>query len=262
MTNSPTWVNSSLHAEEALHEILKYPVCGFDTEFYGCDITTESPVGRTTCHVFSVASPSGALLPRGYHDASSWVFSCHLLTHPPIKVWLEDAAYVKAIHNQPVDAHTVRNHGVRIRGGVNTLDAARFFWPSRANGRGFSLDSLGEDFCGAGKTESYTDLFGYQAAETYEVEAFKQTCSCGVLGCRKRKAERDGTEHLKGNYESVVTTRSRKVRRLIPLTDLHEGHPLWARYMAYAAWDAVLALWVYELMMRDNRERTYPWSLL
>lgn len=255
------YVSTTEQADVALGEILRYEVAGLDTEFYGCDITEESPVGRSICHVFSVAVPSGPLLPRGFNGADSWVFAASLLAHPPVKAWLEDAKYTKPVHNQPVDHHTLWNHGVELRGGVNTLEMARFWYPNRNHRAGFDLDSMGQDFCGAGKTETYASLFGYEVHEEYEIEAWKQVCSCGVLGCRKRKAERDGTVHEKGGWESTMATRKRKVRRFIPLTDMNPEHPLWDRYMKYAAWDAVLALWIYQLMLRDGAtERPYPWS--
>ena len=252
---TPIWVATSADADRALQDILAHPVCGFDTEFYGCDITSESPVGTAKVHVFSVAAPTGPLLPRGYHEATAWVFDGSLLGHQPVRDWLEDPFWSKAIHNQPVDAHACRNAGVCIRGGVNTLAMARFWYPERAmNGRGFDLDGLGQDMCGQGKTEDFRDLLGYEVTEEYPVESYKQACSCGVLGCRKKIG------HEKGRWESVWTTRKRKVKKLLSLTDLHPGHELWARYQAYAAWDAVLALWVWELMVRDNRERSYPWA--
>lgn len=254
---APIYVDSERQAAVCMEEIGAFGYTGLDTEFYGCDITRESPVGRSICHVFSVATPSGPLLPRGYHQATSYVFAGNLLTFEPIKRWLEDKRKRKAVHNQPVDHHTIRNHGVALRGGINTLEMARFWYPERAKRAGFDLDSLGSDFCGEGKTESFDGLLGYDDVEVRQHEVTKKRCACGVLSCMKKKPPHD----IK-TPERVIADYNAKVRRHIPLTDLHPGHVLWARYLAYAAWDAVLALWLYELMLRDGRrERPYPWTI-
>lgn len=255
------YVETKERADEALTEILKYKDSGLDTEFYGCDITKESPVGRSICHVFSVAVPSGPLLPRGFNDTKSWVFSADLLQHPGIKAWLENEQYRKAVHNQPVDHHTLRNHGVSLKGGCNTLAMARFWYPARAKREGFDLDSLGRDFCGAGKTESFDDLLGYDAVEVREHEVTKKRCECGVLGCTKKKMGADFVCHTIKTPERVIAPYNVKVRRHLPLVELHPGHSLWARYLAYAAWDAVLALWILQLMERDTQERPFPWLI-
>lgn len=254
--SSPRWIDTPQMAEKLVEELRNWPYVGLDTEFYGCDIRTESPVGRTTCHVWSVATPAGPLLPRGFHEANSYVLAGSLLTLPPVQEWIEDARFTKCVHNQPVDAHTIRNHGPILRGGLNTLEMARFWYPERAKRQGFDLDSLGRDFCGAGKTESFDSLLGYDATEEYTVEVERKVCACGEIGCRKRTGL-----HESVGIVTVPAVRTRKVRRHIPLTDLTPGHPLWERYLAYAAWDAVLALWIYETMLRDGRkERPYPWS--
>lgn len=257
MSTLPVYIETTQKAADAISEISSYDYTGLDTEFYGCDIRTESPVGRTTCHVFSVATPSGPLLPRGFHAASSYVFAGGLLSYGPVKDWLEDERRRKAVHNQPVDHHTIRNHGVRLRGAINTLEMARFTWPHRAKFEGFDLDSLGRDYCGAGKTESFDGLLGYDSNEEYQVEVERKLCTCGVVGCRKRKVP-----HSFERTVTEVVTRSRKVRRHLELTTLHTAHDLWPRYLNYAAWDAVLALWLYEIMLREGeKERPYPWTI-
>ena len=239
-----------------MDEISTYPYAGLDTEFYNCSILTESPAARSVCHVFSVATPSGPLLPRGFNEATSYVFDGRLLNEACVKEWLENAEHQKPVHNQSVDAHTIRNHGVTLRGGVNTLAMARFWYPSRAKREGFDLDSLGRDFCGSGKTESYDDLLGYDDTEEREHTVTKKRCECGAISCRKRLGGHD----RKTPVELLETYRA-KVRRRISLTLLEPGHPLWTRYLAYAAWDAVLALWIYQYMLRDKIERPYPWQI-
>jgi hypothetical protein len=255
--NEPRYICTEGDTDDAVAEIGAYPYCGLDTEFEGVDIGHESCVGKAHLHVLSVAIPSGHLLPRGYHQAESFVFAKECLSFASLKEWLEDDTRAKAVHNQPVDAHSIRNCGVQLRGGRNTLAMARWWWPERAKREGFDLDSLGRDFCGAGKTEDFDDLLGYDYTEVRQHEVTKQRCACGVLGCRKRLPPHDVK-----TPELVVCDYNAKVRRYISLSTLNPGHPLWQRYLAYAAWDAVLALWLYELMMRDGaRERPYPWKI-
>lgn len=253
----PIYIATEEQARSAVSEIMSHEYVGFDTEFYGCDIRKESPVGRTTCHVFSVATPSGPLLPRGFHEATSYVFAGELLKYEPVARWLSNPGRTKCVHNEPVDAHTIRNSGVRLRGAQNTLAMARFWWPHRAKFEGFDLDSLGKDYCGAGKTESFDGLFGYDSTEEYSVDVERKVCVCGTIGCRKRKGD-----HWPTSTVTEQALRHRKVRRHLELTELHPGHELWARYLAYAAWDAVLALWIYEIMLRVGEEqRPFHWDV-
>lgn len=255
--SEPRYVCTETDTNEAIVEISAYPYCGLDTEFEGVDIGHESCVGKAQLHVLSVATPSGPLLPRGFHSAQSYVFARECLGYASLKEWLEDDRIAKAVHNQPVDSHSLRNAGVLLKGGRNTLAMARWWWPERAKREGFSLDSLGNDFCGAGKTEDFDELLGYDDTELRQHEVTKQRCACGVLGCRKRLPPHDVKIP-----EKVICDYNAKVRRHVPLHTLHPGHSLWVRYLAYAAWDAVLALWLYELMLRDGqRERPYPWVI-
>lgn len=254
--SSPTsYVTTPEEADTALAAITQHSLAGVDSEFYGVDITVDSPVGRSICHVFSVAVPDGPLTPRGHNESSSWVFSGALLAYPPMKAWLEDPAYAKACHNQPAESHTFYNHGVTLGGGIDTLSQARFWYPQRAKREGFTLDSLGTGLCGVGKSESFDGLLGYDAVEQREIAAWKNRCECGTISCRKRSAG-----HVEKTPEEVMTLQNYKVRHIIPLTDLTPAHPLWARYLAYAAWDAVLALWIHQIMTREGRKtRPYPW---
>jgi hypothetical protein len=259
---APIYISSEKETDEAIVEIRAHPYCGIDTEFEGVDIGSQSCVGNARLHVLSVATPSGPLLPRGFHDATSYVFARDCLSFSSLKEWLEDDTRTKAVHNQPVDSHSIRNCGVQLRGGRNTLAMARWWWPERAKREGFDLDSLGKDFCGAGKTESFDELLGYDDYEVRQHEVTKQRCACGVLGCRKRITGKDGVSHDVKTPELVVAEYRAKVRRHISLFSFSPAHPLWQRYLNYAAWDAVLALWLYELMMRDGaRERPYPWQI-
>jgi hypothetical protein len=261
---SPTrFIGTPREAEEAIAQICRYPVCGLDSEFYGVDISSQSCVGRSNIHVFSVSIPSGELSPLGFNYTEDFVFPVtvtglyNALTVPGVLAFLS-AGSTKAIHNQPVDSHSFANHGVFIRGGINTLAMARWLYPqlARKMGRPFALDNLATWRAGVGKTEGFKDLFGIKVKKTWEDEGVKTRCECGALSCRKKK---DG--HTQKWPEMVKYETTRTVDALLPLTDLHPAHPLWARYMDYAARDASLALMMYQIMLRDGeKERAYPWN--
>lgn len=248
---------------EAMQRIRLSPIAGLDTEFYNVDITTQSPCARSICHVWSVAIPVGEPNALGYTDAESFVFSADALSLPEVKSWLEDGGITKPVHNQPVDAHTLGNHGIHLRGGINTLDLARWTYPHLARGfsRPFALDNLATTLAGLGKTEDYKELFGYEATREYEYETTVNRCECGVLGCRKKVVGKDGLRHLFKSPEPVTRVGHRKVTDYVPLVDLSPAHSLWPRYIAYAARDAVLALVVYQIMLRAGaKERPWPWE--
>lgn len=256
------WVDTAGGATLACAEIARHPVVGYDSEFYGVDLSHESCVGRAVVDVFSFAVPSGALNALGFHEPRSWVFDAPLLLHPDVRTILENPGQVKAIHNMPVDAHAAANVGVHIRGGVNTLDMARWIYPERANLiRGnFDLNSLCEWRVGRGKTEDFADFLMYDALEPVTEEVVKNYCQgCHSFDCRKKKEPHDWKMPM-----PTVVTRQKKVRRAVHLPDVRPGGPyagLFDRYVRYAAVDAELALIIYEMMLRDGRkERRYPWG--
>jgi hypothetical protein len=231
---------------------------GYDTEFDGVDINSESPVGRAKVHVFSLAAPGGTKSVLGYNEPTSWVLPARAFAHPAIRGLLEDPSVRKAVHNQPVDSHATANSGVQLRGGINTLAMARFLYPWRSQLiRGnFDLDSICKWRVGFGKTEDFDDFLGYDAEESYEVEEWAKLCGCGEVGCRKKKAPHDSKSPVRR-----VVQRTKKVRRILALESLVPGHNLWDRYIAYAACDAELALILYQCMVLDGQKtRPYPWG--
>ena len=147
-------------------------IIGYDTEFDGVDINSESTVGRARIHVFSLATlPPGAVESAlGFRNPTAYVLPERALRHPSIRATLEDPSVEKAIHNQPVDSHATRNSGVILRGGVNTLDMARFVYPWRAQliSGNYDLDSICKWRTGRGKTEDFDDLLGYDAEEEFQ----------------------------------------------------------------------------------------------
>lgn len=243
-----------------MREVVKWPTAGLDTEFYGVDVTAESCVGRSKIDVFSVAVPSGALQPMGFNATESWVFDVGMLEIPEVRAWIEDARYRKCVHNITVDAHSLFNHGVKLRGGLNTLSMARWIYPWRVSlpRNNFDLHSLCAWRVGFGKTEDFDELLGYDDFESYEDEVEKKRCGCGELGCRKKKEPHDVKVP-----EMVKVTRERKVRKFLTLPEIRPGHPLFDRYRLYAAADAELALIIYQMMQIDGQEeRKFPWAMM
>lgn len=239
---------------------------GYDSEFYGCDISEESPVGKATVDVFSLAIPAQRASAAGFTPCTNFVFEGGLLRHPQVGGpggLLESDKWLKPIHNQPADAHAAANHGVVIRGGINTLSMARWVYPERANlPRGnFDLDSLCRWRVGFGKTEDFDGLLGYDDYEPFEEEVTKKRCECGVLGCRKKKGS-----HVNKTAELVMVTRQKKVRRIHPLSAVRPDGALshlFPRYLTYAAADAELAVIIYQMMLIDGRkERRYPYPAM
>jgi hypothetical protein len=229
---------------------------GFDTEFYGVDIGSQSCYGLARLHLISVAVKRfpHVLSPRGYMVADAAVLPATAL--PSLRSWLEDPEAIKVIHNAPVDIHTIANGGVTLRGGINSLSLARWAWPERARGEGFTLDSLGRDFLGVGKTEDFRELFQEDYVEMRSTWRKESRCECGASPCRRRQTT---PGHCRVE-EMVETVHERPAKRPVPLQSVGPGHILWERTLRYAAQDAVLALAVYDLAQNALKvEREVPW---
>lgn len=253
----PFYADTDDKVSKVVAAALKADAVGLDTEFTGVHVGKQSCAGRAKVHIWSVAVPTGDLTPRGVRVARAAVLPASALTHPEVKAWLEDAGYRKAVHNLPVDAHAISSSGVRLLGGINTLSLARWAWPDRARGAGFTLDSLGADFLGAGKLSSFSEIFTEEYVE-YSIRTKRVTyCECGASPCRKRITS-PGHRRL----ERLEETHIEKVKeREIPLDSVVPGHVKWPEALAYAAQDAVLALGVYERALRDMQKvtRDVPW---
>lgn len=251
------WVSTPEQAACILTALREHALWGFDTEFDNVDISTQSTVARSRMDVFSIAIPDGPLVPGGWNLCSTFVLDAGLAHYPPLRELLEDPKYVKCVHNQPVDAHTLRNAGVSLRGGINTLSLARWLYPERSNLiRGnFDLHSLSLWRLGRGKTDDFDEMFGYDHFEPHESWQARQWClACDATGCRKKLG------HPKESRQVSVIS-ERKSRRTLPLSAVRPGHPMWERYLVYAAADADLALNLYQCMVRDGRkERPMPWT--
>ena len=258
-----TWIATESDAAVAIQAIREHPVCGYDSEFDGVDIGSQSCVGRSRLDVFSIAVPTTKRNPIEYYEPTSWVFEGALIGVPAVRDFLEDGRFRKVIHNRTVDEHTARNAGVRIRGGLCTLNMARWIYPERSSlpCGNFDLDSLCKWRVGFGKTEDFDDLLGYDDTVPYTAEVSKRFClACQSSDCRKKKAPHDIREE-----RLVEVTRTKIVRKIRALSTIRPdgaGASLFPRYLAYAAADAELALILYECMLMDGqKERPYPWGL-
>jgi hypothetical protein len=231
---------------------------GLDTEFYNVDLSHDSCVARSKVHIWSIALHRHPLIrtSRGYYPSEAVVLPVAALDNVRIRHLLEHPDFIKAIHNQPVDDHSLSNHGIHIRGAVNTLDMARWVYPERVpsgGGRGFDLDSLGEDKMGIGKAEGFTDIFTEEYDDPWYTTRQETRCECGAVPCRRR-----GLGHTR-HKEEVVTRHERVSSRPIPLESVVPGHPLFARMVEYAGRDAVIALGLYDIMTAVQARRPSPW---
>lgn len=241
---------------------------GFDTEFYGADLSRTSHQtcpGRARVHVFSIGIPTKVLHPRGFYRAVSAVFPAVAMQSGVVQSWLTDANSIKVGLNAPVDIHaTEATAGVRVAGCVDLLSTARWVWPGRvAPGPGFSLDALGSDICGRGKLDSFEEVLG----EPNEIEverrktSHRMVCSCGASPCRKRT----GPEHTREKQTTIERWVERVVRgtRLIPLETVVPGHPRHARLVAYSGVDAEIASELDQVIIRElpraQERRPNPW---
>jgi len=161
------------------------------------------------------------------------------------------------VHNLSVDDHSLYNHGIVLGGAVNSLALSRWVWPHRARGSGYSLDTLGLDLLGIGKTEGFQDIFSEEVTEVVRVKQREvKSCACSLPGCRKRKLP----EHEK-TASLVQESVSKTFVRPLPLESVLPGHSRWERAVAYSARDAVLALGVWDKVQREmGCDVPVPWS--
>ncbi len=237
-------------------------VCGLDTEFYGLDVRKQSTVGRATIHVWSVAVRTGRKSPLGFARARGWVLPREALDHPDLRAALEDPGITKCVHNQPVDDHAMHNHGVQLRGCLNTLDLARWSWPELVSEGGFGLKNL-----------MYVKLHREPVCEYEDVVSDERTvqitrsrivartvCSCGEQGCRRRKPVGDVRHDKTKLRNSVPYTVEKQERFQHPLESIVPGHPRWDLLVKYAAEDAVAALEIAELAQEEEDPAPWPYE--
>jgi len=236
---------------------------GLDSEFEGVDFSSgDSCVNKADITVWSIGILTSELHPRGYNKAKGCVLPREALNYAPLRRLLESDR-IKVAHNSNVDVHAFYNAGVDVQGIVNTLSLARWMLPGRLT---YNLDDLGLDLLGHGKTESFNDIFRYPNMVTLERKTVTKHCACGVEGCRLRK-DRFGPDgelvsHQKFQVESVEQYEKQQGWNKISQYEIIEkgpSHPLWDRYIAYAQRDAVVAVELYDYLLRMNKQTETPW---
>ncbi len=234
---------------------------GFDTEFYNVRLGQESTVARAKGHLASFAWARGAEIhPRGFPVPMAAVVPWSVLLREEMREWLAGPG-IKVVHNMPVDAHTCHNAGVKINGGVNSLTLARWTWPHRARtygpGGGFTLDALGSEILGIGKTEEFRQLFSEEVTEYRVRTRTVKGCECGCSPCRRRSTT---PGHSRFSRVEEIQTPFHVVRP-VPLESVGPGHALWQRALRYSAQDSVIGFGLYHVMLREMKrtERIVPW---
>lgn len=209
---------------------------GFDTETFGHDVETSTTPWRAKVHVWSLAVLTSSLHPRGFQRAKGVVLPVHALDCRVVRDFLEDSNVRKVAHNAPHDVHAVGNHGINVRGWVDSLPRARMVFPDAGK---FGLKSL----CKLVGRE----LTPYEKVLTMDVDVpfAARRCPCGVDKCSRRS---------KGHGKADVTV-LRRLPRLQPLETVVPGHPLWEGLVSYAEEDAVTALELWGLMDKKDSGR-------
>jgi DNA polymerase I-like protein with 3'-5' exonuclease and polymerase domains len=242
--------------DKLVRAIERRGVMGLDTEFYNVDIKKQSTVLRAKIHVWSVAIRSDTFDARGYTKAVGFVLPVAALEHSGIRRVLESRKILKAVHNQPVDSHALHNHGIQLRGALNTLNLARWVWPEMNKVPGYTLKSLMTTKLGREPICTFKQLVSYTYYEP--VEKWKQVkrnvYSCGRDSCRKRNC------HSKSVLlEKVPYIREYKRKSEYPLETIVPGHTRFSLLVNYAAEDAIAALELLELALRTDDPAPYPY---
>jgi hypothetical protein len=161
-----------------------------------------------------------------------------------------------------VDDHAIHNHGVELRGCVNTLAMARWAWPSLVSAGGFGLKNLMHVKLHREPIAEFRDVVGdvRTVSVPHVVKLQRTKCSCGVEGCRKRK--RDGVErHDKTKHVlTEVRPKDRPEKFQHPLESIVPGHHRWDLLVRYAAEDAVAALEIAELAQLEVDPAPFPYA--
>lgn len=208
-------------------------ICGLDSEFYNVDLRRENCIGRSKIHVWSIAVRSGRMGARGFERATGVTLPVAALECPEIRAVLENPDVIKCIHNLPVDAHSFKNHGITIQGGINTLSLARWMRPDLPEfGLKFLMPIIGRKPVG-----DFSELFRRPRVVTKFKTVVEKGCECMVDKCRKRS-----TGHAKWTRSVPVEVKLDRGFEPVPLQEIVPGHPLFKILDKYAAEDAEAAL--------------------
>jgi hypothetical protein len=171
---------------------------------------------------------------------------------------LEDAAITKAVHNQSVDHHALANHGVTLRGGLNTLGLVRWYRPELVNQPGrFKLKTLMTSLLGRPPICTFLELVSYerQVVLSNWKTRTERHCRCGTPGCRKRLGHEKYEVEV---TEEVLKEKTERGRYALP--DIVPGHERWDLLVRYAAEDAVAALELLDCCDPDANPAPWPYG--
>ena len=248
-------------------------VIGVDTEFYGLDPSKQSCVGRARIHVWSIAVRTGELDARGYTDCVGWMLPAAALLYPPLIALLEDKDVKKELHNEAVDKHAFRNHGIKLKGARDTLSYVKWMMPHLINLPGrFKLKNLMNVMLHRDPVCSFKELVSdvRVVQNPYQVKRKSKGCSCGLPKCKKRKAE--ATPNAKGElifefhekktteyFETRYREKNEKFKWSLP--EIIPGHPRFELLTDYAIEDAIAALQVAEIAAEQKDPAPWPYAL-
>ena len=235
---------------------------GLDTEFSGVELGSESPVGRARVHVWSVAVRSKRMGALGYRPGVGFCLPAAALLHPGLRALLGDPTVEKDVHNQSVDQHALAEHGITLRGAINTLGYVRWRMPWLINQPGrFKLKALMWSLLGRQPVATFAEVMADTRVELRSKwKTRKHTvthCSCGVEGCRKRKGHAKRAESWE-EQEEVVSEHTVKFEWDLP--QIVPGHPRWELLVRYAIDDAVAAIEIRELANETVDPAPWPYG--
>jgi hypothetical protein len=151
------------------------------------------------------------------------------LEYKPIIELLEDASIIKLAHNLPHDAHSVHNHGIVLRGGVDTLPLARLILTDEHS---HSLKPLMER-----KLGRQVITFEQVVEVPNEIVIVKRQkhkgCVCGTVSCRKR-----GPQHPRVKWTTFHPEQVVRGMRELPLYEIVPSHFRWPLLTRYSIQDA------------------------
>jgi len=166
-------------------------------------------------------------------------------------------------HNASVDYHTMtcasgRIARIPLANWNDSLSLARWLYPERVPpfGPGFSLDALGQDLLGYGKTEDFKTLLTYPN-EVMKVTTTKtRVCECGARPCHKR-----GTYHRRQDEVEVKEEMVLRGTKQVPLDTIVPGHERWERLVEYSGRDVLVGCELVQFMLKDlaKLNREVPW---
>lgn len=216
---------------------------GFDTETYGHDVRKSSAPHRARVHVWSLAVSTDIKHPRGFRRAKGLMLPAAALDYRPIIEVLENPEIIKVAHNMPHDAHAVGNHGIKLRGGLDTLPKARLILVDESS---HSLKPLMERKLGR-RVITYEDVVEEPNDVVVVKKKTHKACICGATPCKRR-----GPQHVRVRWKTFTPKIEIRGTRDIPLQTIVPGHPRFPLLTRYAIQDAEGVLELDDFLVREE----------